>query len=226
MKLPQKMRLQRMIALASDLSRRAAEDAIERGDVTVNGTVVTKLGTIADPLNDRVCLKGELLNLDVRRNYLAYFKPRNVMVTKSDPEGRTTIWDGLREWKGKLNSVGRLDFDSDGLLLLTDDGDFLNLLTHPKHEIWKVYRARVKGEPNPDAMKKLKEGVTLTDGKTLPAMVKRVDKGGPNAIVEVSIREGKNRQVRRMFDAIGHSVIKLRRIAIGSIRLGRLTEGK
>ena len=149
-----------------------------------------------------------------------------MLVTKSDPQGRPIIWDGLAQWKDKLNSVGRLDFESDGLILLTDDGDFLNLLTHPKHEVWKVYRVRVKGEPTREELQTLKDGVKLTDGKTLPARVKRVDRGGTNALVEISIREGRNRQVRRMCDAIGHPVIKLRRIAIGPVRLGRLVEGK
>lgn len=226
MKVPSRMRLQRMIALASELSRRAAEDAIAGGEVTVNGEVVTKLGTTVDPLRDRVALGGKPLSLQSRRTYLAFFKPRDVIVTKSDPQGRPTMWDTLGDWRGKLNSVGRLDFESDGLILLTDDGDFLNRLTHPKHEVWKVYKVRVKGEPTRGEMERLKAGVDLKDGKTLPARVKRVDKGGPNALMEISIREGRNRQVRRMCDAIGHPVIKLRRVAIGPIRLGSLKEGK
>jgi len=215
-----------MIALASDLSRRAAEDAISRGEVKVNGEVVTTLGSTVDPRRAIVTLSGKPLTLKLKRNYLAYFKPRDVLVTKSDPQGRPTIWDGLAQWKDKLNSVGRLDFESDGLLLLTDDGDFLNLLTHPKHEVWKVYRVRVKGEPSREQLQRLRDGVEIEDGKTLPARVKRVDKGGTNALIEISIREGRNRQVRRMCEAIGHPVIKLRRVAIGPIRLGGLKEGK
>jgi pseudouridine synthase len=226
MKLPETMRLQRMIALASDLSRRAAEKAISQGDVTVDNVVVTELGTSVDPRRAIVTVGGKPISLKLQRNYLAYFKPRDVLVTKSDPQGRPTIWDGLAQWKDRLNSVGRLDFESDGLLLLTDDGDFLNLLTHPKHEVWKVYRVRVKGEPTREQLQTLKEGVKLEDGKTLPARVRRVDRGGTNALVEISIREGRNRQVRRMCDAIGHPVIKLRRVAIGPIRLGRLQIGK
>lgn len=226
MKLPEKMRLQRMIALASSLSRRAAEAAIAQGEITVNGETVTVQGTTVNPLQDRVCLKGVPLYIASQRTYIAYFKPRNVMVTKSDPEGRPTIWDGLHAWKDKLNSVGRLDFESDGLLLLTDDGHFLNLLTHPRHEIWKIYRARVKGEPSQQTLAKLASGIDLTDGRTLPARVKRVDQGGPNALIEIAIREGRNRQVRRMFEASGHPVIMLRRIAIGPVKLGRLTAGQ
>lgn len=226
MKLPETMRLQRMIALASDLSRRAAEDAISHGEVTVDGEVVTTLGTTVDPRRAIVMVGGKPLSLKLQRNYLAYFKPRDVLVTKSDPHGRPTIWEGLAQWKGKLNSVGRLDFESDGLLLLTDDGDFMNLLTHPKHEVWKIYRVRVKGEPTRDKLQALKDGVKLSDGKTLPAKVKRVDHGGTNALLEIAIREGRNRQIRRMCDAIGHHVIKLRRVAIGPVRLGRLQVGK
>jgi 23S rRNA pseudouridine2605 synthase len=226
MNLPEKMRLQRMIALSSSLSRRAAEAAISSGDVTVNGEVITQLGTSVDPLRDQVSLKGTPLRITSKRTYIAYFKPRNVMVTKADPEGRPTIWDGLEAWRDKLNSVGRLDFESDGLLLLTDDGHFLNLLTHPRHEIWKVYRARVKGELTSTEIAKLRDGLDLNDGRTLPARVKRVDKGGPNPLIEISIREGRNRQVRRMFDALEHPVIQLRRVAIGPVKLGRLTVGK
>ncbi len=226
MKLPARMRLQRMIALASDLSRRAAEESIAGGEVAVNGETVTKLGTTVDPANDRVTLRGVPLAISLRRTYLAFFKPKNVLVTKSDPKGRPTIWGSLKEWKGKLNSVGRLDFESEGLILLTDDGDFLNMLTHPRHEVWKAYRVRVKGEPKAAEMKQLADGVMLKDGRTLPARVKRVDRGGPNALIEISIREGRNRQVRRMFDAVGHRVIGLRRVSIGPVRLGRLKEGK
>ncbi|MDD2731472.1 MAG: pseudouridine synthase [Candidatus Portnoybacteria bacterium] len=220
------MRLQRFIALSSELSRRAAEAAIARGEVSVNGAAVAGKGTTVDPSRDRVELAGKLLQIPQGRTYIAFFKPHNTMVTKSDPEGRPLLWDLIPEWKGKLNSVGRLDFDSEGLIILTDDGDFLNILTHPKHEIWKTYRVRVKGEPAPHDLDALKNGVPLSDGAALPARVRRIDKGDGNALMEISIREGRNRQVRRMFDAIGYPVIRLRRIAVGLVRLGRLTPGK
>lgn len=220
------MRLQRMIALSSELSRRAAETAIVAGEVTVNGTTVTELGTSVDPHSDKVTLRGNLLTLQAQRTYLAFFKPRNVMVTKSDPEGRPTIWDHLKTFQDRLNAVGRLDFESDGLLLLTDDGDFLNQMTHPRHEIWKTYRVRVKGSPSLQQLRQLESGVQLTDGKTLPARVKRIDPGTANALIEISIREGRNRQIRRMCEAIDCPVIKLRRISIGPVRLGRLEPGQ
>ncbi|MFA5811179.1 MAG: pseudouridine synthase [bacterium] len=225
MAIPQKIRLQRMIALSTELSRRAAEEAIARGEVTVNGEVASELGTKVDPFNDRVCLNNKPIRISSQRRYIAFFKPRGELVTKSDPQGRKTIWEHFEELKGSLNSVGRLDFDSEGLLFLTDDGDFLNRLTHPRHEIWKTYHVRVKGEPPADALARLKDGVKLSDGKTLPSRVRRIDKGGPNALLEISIREGRNRQVRRMCDAIGSPVIRLRRVSIGPVKLGQLKPG-
>ena len=220
------MRLARMIALSSELSRRAAEKEITAGAVTVNGAVVTELSTVVDPKSDRIELNGRLLTISASRNYIAYFKPRGFIVTKSDPEGRPTIWEQLTEWKGKLNSVGRLDFNSEGLLILTDDGDFLNRLTHPRHEIWKCYIVRVKGVPERSDLKKIELGVELEDGMTLPAKVRRIDKGQENALIEISIREGRNRQVRRMFDAIGCPVVSLRRTSVGPVWLGDLGSGK
>ncbi|MBN1282690.1 MAG: rRNA pseudouridine synthase [Proteobacteria bacterium] len=221
------MRLQRFIALSSELSRRAAEAAIARGEVTVNGAVVARQGVSIDPARDRVELNGRTMAPRQGPTYIALFKPHNTMVTKSDPEGRPTIWDILPQGhRARLNSVGRLDYDSEGLIILTDDGDFINLLTHPRHEIWKTYSARVKGEPSPEALDSLRLGVRLDDGMTLPARVSRADKGGENALIEISIREGRNRQVRRMFDAIGCPVIRLRRTAIGPVKIGRLAPGR
>lgn len=226
MQLPSKIRLQRLIALSSELSRRAAEEVIAAGEVTVNGQVVTVLGTTVNPLEDRVCVRGTPLTLPRVRHYLAFFKPRGTIVTKSDPEGRPLIWEDLEEWKHALNAVGRLDFDSEGLLLLTDDGDFLNRLTHPRHEVWKTYHVRVKGVPSRESLERLRKGVSLSDGMTLPAQVKALQSEAPNALLSIAIREGRNRQVRRMCEAIGHLVIRLRRTAIGAVTLGRLEPGQ
>lgn len=217
------MRLARMIALSSELSRRGAEKAILAGEVEVNGEVVTSPATVVDPSTDRVFLCGKSLTIAKERTYLAFHKPRGFIVTKSDPEGRPTIWDALPEWRGKLNSVGRLDFDSEGLLILTDDGDFVNRLTHPRHEIWKTYRVHVKNLPDDASLLRLREGVLLSDGVTLPARVRRVDSAG--AVVEISIREGRNRQVRRMFEEIGFPVQRLKRTAVGPVKLGALAVG-
>jgi pseudouridine synthase len=221
-----RMRLARMIALSSELSRRAAEEAISRGEVTVNGQVVTKLGTVIDPRTVRVCLKGETLSPKTRAGYIAYYKPRKVLVTKSDPLNRPIIWDQLEEWKDRYNSVGRLDYHSEGLLLITDDGDFLNRLTHPRHGIWKTYQVRVKGVPTAEALGKLRHGIWLDQAKTLPARIRRLDEGDENALFEVCIREGKRRQIRRMFEAIYTPVLRLRRVAIGPVKLGRLKAGQ
>lgn len=222
MKLPEKMRLQRMIALSSELSRRSAEEAIVGGGVTVNGVVVTLLGTTVNPLTDVVCLKGRKLEISTKRIYLAYHKPRLLMVTKSDPEGRPTIWKDLVKWKDRLNAVGRLDFDSEGLILLSDDGDFINLLTHPRHEIWKTYRVWIKGKLDAAGIGKLKTGMDLDDGRTLPATVKIIRAEENNSFIEICIREGRNRQVRRMFEALGCYVRSLKRTAVGPVKIGRL----
>ncbi|MFH0799199.1 MAG: pseudouridine synthase [Pseudomonadota bacterium] len=220
------MRLARMIALSSELSRRAAEAAIAAGRVTVGGEAATKQGTTVDPAKDRICLDGRELRLAARRHYLAFYKPLHVLVTKSDPQCRPTIWDHLEEWKKGVNSVGRLDFDSEGLILLSDDGDFINRLTHPRHEVWKIYRVRIKGAPTNEELNRLRSGLKLKDGMTLPARVKRIDHGDSNALIEIGIREGRNRQVRRMFDELGFPVIRLKRTSVGPIVLGRLKPGE
>jgi len=224
--MPQRMRLQKMIALATDLSRRAAEEAIAKGEVTVNGKTVTVMGTQVDSATDKVCLKGKPLGLPHRFHYLAFYKPRRVLVTKSDPEGRRTIWYYLETWKERLNSVGRLDYESEGLLLLTNDGTMLNALTHPRHEIEKVYVVKVKGEPPKEVVEKLTNGVELEDGITLPAKVKVVRKAEANTWIEIHIREGRYRQIRRMCEAVGFPALKLKRVSIGPIRLGQMNAGE
>lgn len=224
--LPEKMRLQRMMALATELSRRAAEDSIKMGEVTVNGAIVTKLGTTVDPRKDVVTFRGKKIFIADKLVYIIYHKPRGYLVTKSDPEGRATIWDQLKDWKGKLNSVGRLDFDSSGLMVLTNDGDLINGLTHPKHEVWKTYRVWVRGEPSADDIAKLQSGVSLDGEKTLPARVTLMQSEKDNSLLEVAIREGKNRQVRRMFETIGFTVRSLERVSIGKVNLKGLSLGK
>ncbi len=226
MTLPGKVRLQRLIALTTELSRRAAEQAIARGNVSVNGTVVTAMGTTVDPVKDRVRLSGRELRIPEHFVYIAFYKPRRTMVTKSDPEGRPTIWEMLDRWKGRLNSAGRLDFESEGLIILTNDGSMLNALTHPKHEVWKVYEAKVRGVMDEQAIERLKKGVKLEDGVTLPAEVRAKESADKNSWVEIGIREGRNRQVRRMCEAVGHPVMKLKRISVGPIKLGRMKQGE
>jgi len=215
-----------MIALTTDLSRRAAEISIASGEVAVNGTVVTMMGTSVDIVTDRVCLRGRPLRLPERFLYLAFYKPRRVLVTKRDPQGRHTIWEYLEKWKTQMNSAGRLDYDSEGLLLVTNDGMMLNALTHPRHELVKIYVVKVRGEPTADVIDRLKTGVKLPDGETLPARVKVLKTVEKNAWLEVAIKEGRNRQIRRMCDAIGHPVLKLKRVAVGPVRLGEMRPGE
>ncbi len=219
------MRLSRMIALSSELSRRAAEKAISAGDVSVNGELITEQGTSVNTFDDSVSLKGERLRVSTSAIYLVYNKPRLKLVTKSDPEGRELIWEDLPEFKRRCNSVGRLDYDSEGLLIITDDGDFLNMLTHPKHEIWKTYRVKVTGAPTAPDIEKLRSGVIIDGRRTLPAKVRKFDMEGDNAVFEISIREGKNRQVRKMFESLGYSISRLKRLAVGPVKLGRLPSG-
>ena len=220
-------RLQKVLAQGTNLSRRAAEVAIKNGEVRVNGDVVSKLGSKADPERDRVTYKGKLVRLIRQKIYIIFNKPRNTIVSKTDEKGRPLIWDRLHpDMKEILNSAGRLDFDSEGLLILTNDGNFIQKLTHPSGELWKTYYVKVSGIPSVEKLEKLRNGVKLDDGMTLPAKVEQIRTTDKNAVLEISIREGRNRQVRRMCAKVGHNIMKLRRIAIGEIKLGNLKPGE
>lgn len=226
MKIPERMRLNRMIALTSELSRRAAEEAIKEGRIKVGEEVVTDLATTVDPLNDKVYLDENLLRIDLQRKYLAFNKPRGMIVSKSDEHGRPTIWDLLGDLRKELNAVGRLDFDSEGLIILTNDGEFINMMTHPKHGIWKTYRVWVNGKPSSEALGEMKKGMKAAGESFLPAKIKVVQLEKGNTLLEVSIREGKNRQIRKMFDAIDSPVRSLKRTSIGPVKLGQIDPGK
>ena len=212
-------RLQKLIAQAGIASRRAAEELIKAGDVTVNGEVVTELGTKADPEKDHIKVKGKLINaaLASRSNvYVLLNKPKGYLSSAADPEGRKLVTD-LVKGRGRLHPVGRLDYNTEGLIILTNDGDFTNYVASSK-AIPKVYEVKVKGMPTPVAINKLRRGVVLEDGyKTAPADIRELNHTDKNGWYEVTLHEGHNQQIRKMFDAIGHSVVKLKRIAIGSI---------
>ncbi len=212
-------RLQKLIAQAGIASRRAAEELIKAGDVTVNGEIVTELGTKADPEKDHIKVKGKLINpaLANRSNvYVLLNKPKGYLSSAADPEGRKLVTD-LVKGRGRLHPVGRLDYNTEGLIILTNDGDFTNYVASSK-AIPKVYEVKVKGMPTPVAINKLRRGVTLEDGfKTAPADIRELNHTDKNGWYEVTLHEGHNQQIRKMFDAIGHSVVKLKRIAIGSI---------
>lgn len=213
-------RLQKLIAQAGIASRRHAEELIAAGEVTVNGQVVIEMGTKADPETDHIKVGGKLINPSLERRektYILLNKPRGYLSSASDPEGRKLVTDLVKGY-GKLHPVGRLDYNTEGLIILTNDGDFTNVVASSKR-IPKVYEVKVKGLPTGVAINKLRRGVRLEDGfKTSPADIQELQATDKNGWYEVILHEGHNQQIRKMFDSIGHSVVKLRRIAIGNIR--------
>lgn len=219
-------RLQKVIAHAGIASRRKAEELILAGKVTVNGKVVNELGVKVSP-SDKVEVEGIPLERE-EPVYFLFYKPRGVISSVSDDKGRKTVMDFFPEIEQRIYPVGRLDYDTSGLLLLTNDGEFANLLMHPSSEIEKVYIAKVKGIPTREKLRALEKGIVLEDGKTAPAKAKMLslDKRKGTAIVELVIHEGRNRQVRRMFEAIGHPVIKLRREGYAFLNLHGLKAGE
>jgi 23S rRNA pseudouridine2605 synthase len=218
-------RLQKVLAHAGIASRRAAEKLIAAGRVTVNGSIVSELGTKVDPDRDAIKVDGKRVGVAPRvPTYLAFHKPRGVVTTLSDPEGRPTVRDFLGGVTVRVYPVGRLDFDSEGLLLLTDDGTLARDLMHPSTGVEKTYRAKVRGFPEPDTLRRLARGIYLEGRRTGPARI-RVVEGGTNPWLEVVLTEGRNRQVRKMLQAVGHPVQKLRRIRYGGVELGRLPTG-
>ncbi len=219
-------RLQKIIANAGLASRREAEKWIAAGRVFVNGKKVTELGSKADPDHDRITVNGKPIRPETKKVYYLFYKPRNVMVTRNDPEGRPTIYDYLKNIEKRVYPVGRLDFDSEGLLLLTNDGDLAYELTHPKSKVPKTYQAKVAGLPAVSQIEKLERGVKLEWGVTQPATIEVYKKTENNCWMRITLTEGKNRQVRQMLEKIGLHVIKLRRIAIGSFQLGALKPGE
>lgn len=218
-------RIQKIISAAGVTSRRAAEQLILDGRVRVNGKVVTELGTKADAVSDHIKIDGKLINPRQPLTYIMLNKPAGFVTTMSDPEGRPTVQDLLKGVKIRVYPVGRLDYNTEGLLLMTNDGDFAHLVTHPRHEFPKTYRTKVKGVLDERQIDELEQGIWLDDGKTAPAKLKKISREEANSWLEITIHEGRKRQVRRMFDRVGHSVIKLKRIKTGGLTLGDLPEG-
>lgn len=223
------IRLQKLLSMAGIASRRAAEAFITDGRVTVNGDVVRTLGTRADPAVDEIRVDGRRLRFDVRPRYLVLHKPKGFVTTRKDPEGRRTVMDLLAGVREYVYPVGRLDYDSEGLLLLTSDGDLAARLMHPRHGVERVYEAIVTGAPSDEAIDVLRHGVRLDGERTAPAEVRRgatVGKGRQQTTkLTLTLREGRNRQVRRMCAAVGHPVRHLVRTRMGPIRLGDLRAG-
>lgn len=218
------VRLQKYIASCGVASRRAAEKMIEDGRVSVNGQTVTEQGVKVTP-KDKVLLDGKPIKPENKKVYIMMNKPEGYICAVSDDRDRPCVVDLVEGIEERIFPVGRLDYDTTGLLLLTNDGEFMQSLTHPSYEIWKTYRAVVKGTPNEKNVEEFARGIELEDGKTEPAVLEVVGYKGKNAVVEVSIKEGRNRQVRRMMEAINHRVIKLKRVKIGGLDLGDLKTG-
>lgn len=252
------VRLQKILSGAGVASRRAAETLILDGRVTVNGRAVTELGTRADPARDDIKVDGRRIRVAEQRIYLLLNKPRGYVTTRSDPEGRPTVLDLLKGVREYVYPIGRLDYDSEGLLLVTNDGDLAERLTHPRHEVERVYEVRVRGLIGATTVARLARGVTIEGRRTAPAKVRRIGvaqgtrtpahrrvkpptagarrgAGGSDAprpardagtsTLEFILHEGRSRQVRKMCDAVGHPVVRLRRVRIGPVRDDQLRVG-
>ncbi|WLD91872.1 pseudouridine synthase [Alkalihalobacillus sp. AL-G] len=219
-------RLQKVIAQAGITSRRNAEKLIQDGKVKVNGTTVTELGTKASP-SDEIEVNGVKIEKE-EPVYFLFYKPTGVISSAKDEKGRKVVTDFFPEIEQRIFPIGRLDYDTSGLLLMTNDGEFANLLMHPKYKVEKHYIVKTKGIPSKHDLKKLSTGVRLEDGKTAPAKIKlkSLDKKKQTAIIEITIHEGKNRQVRRMFEAIGYPIQKLKRERYGLLDLKGLNPGE
>ena len=221
------VRLQKVLAQAGIASRRAAENMIAEGRIEVNGKLVTEQGRRVDPERDVIRVDGSRIPPPRRHVYAVLNKPRGVVSTMDDPEGRPTVADHLGKYsRERLFHVGRLDTDTEGMLLLTNDGDFAQRMMHPRYELQKTYVAEVTGIVENKTLKWLTKGVRLEDGWVNPDKVKVGQRGADRTMVTVVVHEGRNRIVRRMFDAVGHPVRKLARIQIGPVRMGRLAPGE
>jgi pseudouridine synthase len=219
-------RLQKILSQAGVASRRASEQLMLEGRVTVNGVTVMELGTKAEPGKDDIRVDGRRVKVVEHHRYLLLNKPRGYVTTRSDPQRRPTVLDLLRGVREYVYPVGRLDYESEGLLLLTNDGDLAARLTHPRHEVARVYEARVLGVPDAHDLRRLARGIPIEGRPTEPAEIDMLGEKNGIATLRVTIREGRNRQVRKMCDAIGHPVRQLRRVAIGPIRDSSLKLGQ
>ncbi|MFD2672853.1 pseudouridine synthase [Marinicrinis sediminis] len=220
-------RLQKVLAHAGVASRRKCEELITAGKVEVNEEVVTELGVKVDPDVDEIKVNGRPIRKE-EKVYILLNKPKAVISSVTDPAGRQVVTDYLKGIKQRVYPVGRLDYDTEGLLLLTNDGEFANMLLHPKHGIDKTYHATVKGIPHGNVLDKLRKGIKLEDGMTAPAEVEYYDVNPEmnKSVISVTIHEGRNRQVRRMFDAIHYPLSKLKRVKFGFLTLQGVRRGK
>lgn len=219
-------RLQKFLANRGVASRRACEQLILQGRVSVNGEEIQQLGTKVEPTIDVVRVDGKVVSDLDHQVYILLNKPAGYVTTAKDPEGRPTVLDLLPGITQRVYPVGRLDYETEGLLLLTNDGELTHALTHPSHKVNKTYHARVKGIPSEEDLEHLRKGVELEDGLTAPADIKVLKQEKAATWIEVTIHEGRNRQVRRMLEHIGHPVIYLSRVRLGLLHLEGLPTGK
>ncbi len=217
-------RIQKIIAEMGIASRRKAEEMIIDGRVTVNGKIA-EIGMKADPFMDHIKVDGKLLVKPEKKVYFIFNKPRGVVTSLSDPEGRPTVHDFLKGIRQRVFPVGRLDYDSEGMLLLTNDGEFAHAVLHPSKKISKTYLVKVKGVLEEQDIEKLKTGIRLDRTVTAPAHVRRLRKTENNSWIEMTIYEGKKRQIRRMLERVGHPVMRLMRIRIDGLDMGELKPG-
>lgn len=218
------MRINKYIAQAGIVSRRKADELILNGNVKVNGAVMREPGYDVDN-GDKVEVNGRIIDNNQEKVYLLVNKPLNMITAASDDKDRETVMEIVKDVDARLFPVGRLDYNTTGALIMTNDGDISYRITHPKHEMDKTYRALVKGVISPEKAARLRKGVDIGGFVTSRAKVKIIKGNSHSTLVEISIHEGKNRQVRKMFAAVGNPVQTLERIAIGEIRLGRLKQG-
>lgn len=220
------VRLNKFLADHGIASRRKADEMIDEGLVQINGRKVFELGLKINPETDQVKVKGKLIVSKPELVYFVFNKPKNVVTSTTDPQGRPTVIDYFSKVKKRIYPVGRLDWDTEGLLLITNDGDFANEIASPASNIPKTYHAKLDGIPTDAKLEKLTNGVSIIGGKVRATRIKRLKKGtDKKEWIEITITEGKNRQVRKMFEKIGFDVVKLRRIAIGDLKLGNLKPG-
>ncbi|MDY3243647.1 MAG: pseudouridine synthase [Candidatus Limiplasma sp.] len=218
------MRLQKYLASCGVASRRAAEKLIAEGHVTVDGQKITEMGVQVED-HQIICVDGKRVRPEGEKHYIMYHKPAGEVTTVSDPEGRTTVLDRFRDYPIRLYPVGRLDYDSEGLLLLTNDGDLTERMLHPSMEVDKTYLARVSNQVTPEEARQLERGVMVDGRKTARAKVHILSVQNLFTDMIITIHEGRNRQVRKMVEQIGHQVVMLRRIRFGPLKLGELPRG-
>ncbi len=220
-------RLQKVIAQAGIASRREAETMISEGRVIVNGAVVSEQGIKVDPAKDHIKVDGKRLKPPSKKVYILLNKPKRCITTRHDPEGRPTVMDFISDVKDRISPVGRLDYETEGLLLLTNDGDLANALMHPKNEVEKTYWAKVRGHLSEETLLKIaRGGISLPTGKTAPCKIRALHQTQENAWVELILHEGKKREIRRVLERVGHPVVKLKRVAYAFLKIRGLALGK